>query len=245
MAIVRIPAVGVVLRQTDEIRTFLDRHLIDELLRDARTVDVQHLILIPHAVTGYTDHPLDEVAGFVRRHEHHHVAVLRFADVEQLGAEHGQANAICVFVHEDEVADLEGRHHRLRRNLVRLEEKTAQHQHEEQHREERPRVFDQQRLFENLLGRLDVLALAGAFAVGLCGADAARFQRSHVGQPDHAADDHRPAQNQWEVEIHQRSTRNAARNASCGISTRPTCFIRFLPAFCFSSSFFFRVTSPP
>ena len=29
MAIVTIPAVGVVLRQTDEIRTFLDRHLID------------------------------------------------------------------------------------------------------------------------------------------------------------------------------------------------------------------------
>lgn len=37
----------------------------------------------------------------------------------------------------------------------------------------------------------------------------------------------------------------AARNASCGILTRPTCFIRFLPSFCFSSSFRLRVTSPP
>ena len=26
---------------------------------------------------------------------------------------------------------------------------------------------------------------------------------------------------------------------------RPTCFIRFLPAFCFFSSFCLRVTSPP
>src|SRR5438270_5365588 len=36
-----------------------------------------------------------------------------------------------------------------------------------------------------------------------------------------------------------------ARNASCGTSTAPTCFIRFLPAFCFSSSFRLRVMSPP
>ena len=36
-----------------------------------------------------------------------------------------------------------------------------------------------------------------------------------------------------------------ARNASCGTSTAPTCFIRLLPAFCFSSSLRFRVMSPP
>ena len=41
------------------------------------------------------------------------------------------------------------------------------------------------------------------------------------------------------------STDSTARKASCGISTRPTCFIRFLPSFCFSNSFFLRVTSPP
>ena len=44
---------------------------------------------------------------------------------------------------------------------------------------------------------------------------------------------------------HFLSTLSTARNASCGISTEPTCFIRFLPAFCFSSSLRFRVTSPP
>ena len=38
---------------------------------------------------------------------------------------------------------------------------------------------------------------------------------------------------------------STARKASCGISTRPTCFMRFLPSFCFSNSFFLRETSPP
>ena len=38
---------------------------------------------------------------------------------------------------------------------------------------------------------------------------------------------------------------STARNASCGTSTAPTCFIRFLPSFCFSSSLRLRVMSPP
>jgi hypothetical protein len=41
------------------------------------------------------------------------------------------------------------------------------------------------------------------------------------------------------------STFSTARNASCGISTDPTCFIRFLPSFWRSKSFRFRVISPP
>jgi len=44
---------------------------------------------------------------------------------------------------------------------------------------------------------------------------------------------------------HASSVRSMARNASCGISTEPTRFIRRLPSFCFSSSFRFRVMSPP
>ena len=38
---------------------------------------------------------------------------------------------------------------------------------------------------------------------------------------------------------------SAAMKASCGTSTRPTIFIRFLPSFCFSNSLRLRVMSPP
>ena len=41
------------------------------------------------------------------------------------------------------------------------------------------------------------------------------------------------------------STLSTARNASCGISTEPTDFMRFLPSFCFSNSFRLREMSPP
>jgi hypothetical protein len=41
------------------------------------------------------------------------------------------------------------------------------------------------------------------------------------------------------------STLRTARKASWGSSTRPTFFMRRLPSFCFSRSFFLRVMSPP
>ncbi len=41
------------------------------------------------------------------------------------------------------------------------------------------------------------------------------------------------------------ATFSTARNASCGMSTRPTRFMRFLPSFCFSRSLRLRVMSPP
>ena len=41
------------------------------------------------------------------------------------------------------------------------------------------------------------------------------------------------------------SSFNTAMNASVGICTVPRERIFFLPSFCFSSSFFFRVMSPP
>ncbi len=43
----------------------------------------------------------------------------------------------------------------------------------------------------------------------------------------------------------QSPSSSTARNASCGTSMRPTCFMRFLPAFCFSSSLRLREMSPP
>ena len=45
--------------------------------------------------------------------------------------------------------------------------------------------------------------------------------------------------------VHQSSTCKMARKASWGTSTEPICFMRFLPAFCFSSSLRLRVMSPP
>ncbi len=41
------------------------------------------------------------------------------------------------------------------------------------------------------------------------------------------------------------ATFRTARKASCGISTFPTRFMRFLPSFCFSSSLRLREISPP
>ena len=44
---------------------------------------------------------------------------------------------------------------------------------------------------------------------------------------------------------YQRYRCSTAQKASWSISTLPIIFARFLPSFCFSSSFFFRVMSPP
>ncbi len=43
----------------------------------------------------------------------------------------------------------------------------------------------------------------------------------------------------------QSSTLSTARKADCGISTLPTCFMRFFPSFCFSRSLRLREMSPP
>ena len=44
---------------------------------------------------------------------------------------------------------------------------------------------------------------------------------------------------------HSSSSFKIVMNASCGISTEPIIFMRFLPAFCFSNSLRLRVMSPP
>src|SRR4029078_485703 len=74
--------------------------------------------------------------------------------------------------------------------------------------------------------------------------------RPHEEREDHGNDDRFgifPKRGLVECRSHYVSvpTFNTARNASCGISTRPTRFMRFLPSFCFSSSFRLRVMSPP
>ena len=66
-----------------------------------------------------------------------------------------------------------------------------------------------------------------------------------VDNPDRNGDQQRKGQPKTDINIHQSSTLSTARNASWGISTLPTCFMRFLPSFCFCNSFFLRDTSPP
>ena len=51
--------------------------------------------------------------------------------------------------------------------------------------------------------------------------------------------------NVTQLKSHSSPIRSAAMNASCGIDTLPYSRIRALPFFCFSSSFFLRVMSPP
>ena len=77
----------------------------------------------------------------------------------------------------------------------------------------------------------------------------ALFIRTFVVQ-DYGDDDRLevlPQRRLFEVGGHSLSVPilSTARNASCGICTRPTCFMRFLPSFCFSRSLRFREMSPP
>ena len=48
-----------------------------------------------------------------------------------------------------------------------------------------------------------------------------------------------------QAQRHSSSTLRTAMKASCGISTVPNCFMRFLPSFCFSKSLRLREISPP
>ncbi len=82
-------------------------------------------------------------------------------------------------------------------------------------------------------------ALGGGRAADVAQADEQQPRRPHPGRPRGCGRRRRL------VCIYSSPSSSTARKASWGTSTRPTCFIRFLPSFCFSSSFFLRVMSPP
>ena len=197
--------------------------------RNFLVVDGQTLVLVRHNVARQSNHPLDVIfAGIDRVAKHHHLAALRFIHIEDFGVKNGQAHAIGVFVDQNEIAIQQRRHHGFRRDTEGFDEKRAQQKHHQQHGKQATAVF---------------------YPPGVFHIRAATLFQPEVGNPDRAGDEDNDEKNQRKIKIHeepsQLSTRNTARKASWGISTLPTCFMRFLPAFCFSSSFFLRVMSPP
>src|SRR5207237_907111 len=132
-------------------------------------------------------------------------------------------DAVGKLVDQDEVPDHQCRHHRARGNFEGLDKERAQQEDDENDREEALRILDPPRflvVLAALLGKID-----------------------RVGQRKRPRNDQQ--YEEYQREIHLLSTCSMARNASWGISTVPTCFMRFFPAFCFSSNFLLRLTSPP
>src|SRR5690606_1885152 len=170
---------------------------------------------------------------------------------------------------QDQVAALERGQHRSRGNPERLDHKGAQHEDKQDDRKKTDPVLDPpgraRGLFIGLRAGLAQRRLVQAGRIVATGGDsgfgarrAARAQAQHIQAPDDAGDDQRDKQDQGEIPAHPvssdsddgmrcylSSTCSTARKASCGISTLPTCFMRFLPAFCFSSSLRLREMSPP
>src|SRR5690606_14819065 len=226
-----------------------------EFLLHGLTVDVDDLLLrvVAHVVARQAHHALDVVAGVVRRDEHHDVATCRFSHIDDLGADHGQAHAVGIFVDDDEIADVERGNHRAGGNLERLEQERTDHQDGEQHGEKGLGVFHRhrfalegggapQRFLLARVARFFLLAVAPyvLFAepllpyVGFHAVAARLGEEQGVEQPDDAGDGDQDEKKEREIDVHYLSTLSTARKASCGTSTLPTCFMRFLPAFCFS-----------
>ena len=91
------------------------------LLRCRLTVDEQLLVAVFEAIPGQAHHPLDIGDRRLQRiAEHHHIAAFRVPGARDPGIQHRQAQAIGKFVHQDEVALEQGRHHRFRGNAERL-----------------------------------------------------------------------------------------------------------------------------
>src|ERR1019366_6044230 len=106
------------------------------------------LVLIDHFVSGQADDALDvidrRIFGVAK---HHHVAPFGFVDVDDLLVDHRQGDNVGVLVDQDEIPDQQGRNHRARRDLERLDQKGAQHEHDKNHWKKTLRIFDPPRLF--------------------------------------------------------------------------------------------------
>ena len=194
------------------------------LARLCDPVDEEFLVLVDDLVAWNADHALDVIERrILRKAEHHHVASLGLADIDDLLVDERNPDAVRELVDQDEVPDHQRRHHRARGYLEGLDQERAQQEDDENDREETLRIFDPPGflvVLASLLREIDCVR---------------KRKRPRNDQQDE----------QYQREIHLLSTCRMARNASWGISTVPTCFMRFFPAFCFSSNFLLRLTSPP
>ncbi|MNZ97463.1 hypothetical protein D3C78_1167010 [compost metagenome] len=172
----------------------------DQLLGNRLTVDEQALVGgVANRVARQANHTLDVVDVRVARvAEHHHIAALRITDFDDFLVDHRQADPVGKLAHQDEVADIQGWLHRTGRNLERFHQERTQHQHDEQHREERLAVFNQQRLFVQLLDH-DHVRLADAALIGSDGGTPTRGQDQQIEQRQQAADEHGDDQQQREI----------------------------------------------
>ena len=179
-------------------------------------VDVETVVLVEDVIARQPDDPLDVVlAAILGVVEHHHVAAPGRMR-EELQIGERDADAIGIAQHEDVVPHLQRRHHAGGRNLERRHHETANH-----HRDQRD---DQHRLQPFAPRRLALVAHPSLPVIPNCCPAACLCAAA------------RP---------YSSPSLSTARNASCGTSTLPMAFMRFLPAFCFSRSLRLRVMSPP
>src|SRR5690606_28346192 len=92
-------------------------------------IDVNGIVGIADMFAGQANDTLDEITGIVRGNEHHYIAPLRLAYRNDFGSGNGQPYAIGVFVHDNEVANVECRNHGAGGNLKGLEQKRPQNEY--------------------------------------------------------------------------------------------------------------------
>ncbi len=176
-------------------------------------------------VTGRPDDPLDEISLLVLRVlEHDDVAPVRVPEARHAPVGERQLGAEEELVHEDVIADEQRVHHRTRRDREGLDHEGTDDEGQEDRDPDRLHVLTERRL---PLG-LRLRGLGGRLRGG----------RRGDGHTDLRGLD-------LDLALVHVQLFSTARNASCGTSTRPTCFMRLLPSFCRSRSLRLRVISPP
>src|SRR5690606_33286920 len=113
-------------------------HLSNDL-----AIDRQYLVTVFHAVARHANHTLDVVhAGIDGVTEHNHIATLGMPQGHNLGAANRQANAVFVFVHQNQVAIFQCGQHGARRNAKWFDDERAQDEHKQNDWEETDAILN-------------------------------------------------------------------------------------------------------